>query len=303
VREPEGPPGRLGPFAALVLALLWGCAPGPDPPTNLPADAGFVAAPGGPLFFEARGAGPAVILLHGANLDRRLWDPQFEFLAGDDSSPRVVRYDIRPFGRSPPATAPYSDTEELLLLLDHLGIETATLVGLSLGGAIAIDFALTHPSRVGGLVLVGPGLSGYGFSGGEERSARFRAALDAGGTDALVEEWLRDPYMAPAMAQPELAPTLRALARDNGRSWLPESRRHGPAAMDPPAIHRLGEIQVPTLIVTGERDVPDIQDIADLLERGVPGATRVRIPGVGHLPNLEAPEAFNRALLSFLAPG
>src|SRR5205807_6862604 len=126
---------------------------------------------------------------------------------------RVIRYDVRGYGRSETPTRPYSDVKDLLALLDGLGVEKAHLVGLSLGGRIAIDFALQHPDRVRSLVAVGPGLSGYEWSDEAERRVWqiAEAARDEGPAKA-VERWLRDPYLAPAMEDPELARRVRRLA-------------------------------------------------------------------------------------------
>jgi pimeloyl-ACP methyl ester carboxylesterase len=110
------------------------------------------------LFYEVAGQGTPVVLIHGGQMDRRMWDPQFELFA---KSFRVVRYDVRGYGRSATASLPYSDVDDLAALLDDLKIPKAHLVGLSLGGRIAIDFAVVHPERVASLVAVAPGLSGF----------------------------------------------------------------------------------------------------------------------------------------------
>jgi 3-oxoadipate enol-lactonase len=290
-------------IAVGAVALVACGGPEPrDPADAPPADepAGFVLASAGPLYYESRGTGPAVVLLHGGNLDRRLWDPQFELLAKEGY--HAVRYDIRPYGRSSPATEPYSDVADLRQLLDSLGLDSVTLVGLSLGGQIATDFALEHPDRVDRLVLAGPGMSGYRFHD-SGRAARFHAAYERGGVPEVVEEWLRDPYMSPAMERQELAPALRAIALENARAWRLGSRFHESSELDPPAVGRLEEIRAPTLILVGERDVEDIHAIAQLLRDGIPHAHFAPIAGAGHLVNLEAPDAFNDALLRFLAEG
>jgi pimeloyl-ACP methyl ester carboxylesterase len=238
------------------------------------------------------------VLLHGGSVDRRLWAPQFERLAR--AGYRVIRYDIRPFGRSSAATEPYSDVADLRQLLDTLEVEKATLVGLSLGGRIAIDFALTHSARVDRIVLVGAGVTGFQFSGEAERSATYRAAYERGGIHEIVEQWLRDAYMAPAMEHAELAGELRMIAHENGQTWLRASRPYSSSELDPPAIDRLAEIQAETLIGIGERDVPDIHTIGRILEKRIPHSLHVTIAGAGHIVNMEAPEEFNQALFAFL---
>ena len=122
------------------------------------AVSGFAEVNGTRLYYESRGQGPAVVLLHGGLNDSRLWDEQMRPLS---KRFRVVRYDLRGFGRSNAEKVEFWPPEDLRALLDFLKIEKATLVGLSLGGIIAADFALEHPERVERLVLVGPGLRGF----------------------------------------------------------------------------------------------------------------------------------------------
>ena len=253
-----------------------------------------VAAPA--IYYESSGQGRPVILIHGGQLDGRIWDEQFPVLA---RAYRVVGYDVRGFGRSPAATAPWSCTRDLLSLMDQLGIERATLVGLSLGGRIAIDFALEHPGRVSALVLAGPGLSGFDWSDdGRDNYAKILAAAQAGNQEQAAELWLQGPYMAPAMENATLAARLRTLARENARCWLdnPLLERD----LVPPASGRLREIKAPTLAIVGERDVPDIQRIVTRIAAEVPGARKVVVRGAGHMVNMEKPEEFTRILLDFL---
>jgi pimeloyl-ACP methyl ester carboxylesterase len=227
-------------------------------------------------------------------MDRRMWDPQFESWS---KKYRVVRYDVRGYGRSATPTLPYSDVDDLLAVLDSLGIARARLVGLSLGGRIAIDFTLVHPDRVASLVAVAAGMSGFEFSAGNYPQ-QLRAAQEEGG-EAAAELWLKDPYMVPAMEHPELAPRIRQLVLENAREWLQNpllARR-----LRPPAARRLAEIRMPTLVVVGDRDVPDMQKVADQLAAEVRGARKVVIPGAGHIVNLEKPAEFDRAVLGFLA--
>ena len=135
----------------LALLLLAACQHGPArlEPREVP----------GVLRYEHTGDGQPVVLIQGANLPMEMWDAQVEYFAPQF---HVVRYDVRGFGGSAPRDqVPYQSHSDLLALLDHLRIERAHLVGLSLGGRIAVDFALTYPNRVRSLVLAGPGLSGY----------------------------------------------------------------------------------------------------------------------------------------------
>jgi len=254
---------------------------------------GMALVPEPVLFYETVGQGPPVVLIHGGQMDRRMWEPQFELFG---KTFRVMRYDVRNYGRSASATVPYSDVDDLLALLDELKIAKAHLVGLSLGGRIAIDFTLEHPDRVASLVAVAPGLSGFPFEAGRW-PAMLAAAQEKGG-EAAAELWLKDPYMVPAMEHPDLAPVLRRLAIENARVWLANPLLE--KDIQSPAAGRLAEIRVPMLVIVGDRDVPDMQKIANKLATEVKGARKVVIAGAGHISNMEKPEEFDRAVLEFL---
>ena len=278
--------------ASIIVFVLASQAGGQAPPPSGVADVN-----GTRLYYERAGSGPAVILLHGGNLDSRMWDDQMPVLVKSFS---VIRYDIRPYGRSAETEKGFSSVEDLRALMDHLNVKTASLVGLSLGGRIAIDFALTYPDRANKLVLMGPGLTGYGFNVNDERMKPILAKALEGDAEGAMDLWLQHPMMAPAMSRPKVAARIREIARDNLQVWrrLPV----GEQVPAPPAIERLGDIKAPTLIMVGEHDVPDIQAIVKLLQRDLKGARTEVIPGAAHMPNMEDPERVNRLLLAFLRP-
>ena len=283
--------GRI--LRIVVAALTLGGAATAQKPAVPPA--GTANVNGTRLYYETAGSGPPVVLLHGGNLDSRMWDDQLPFLA---KSFTVTRYDIRPYGRSALTEKGFSSVDDLAALMDVLGITRASLVGLSLGGRIAIDFALTHPDRVDKLVLMGPGLSGFPFNQKDEAVQAMMARARTGDARGAMELWLQHPMMAPAMARPTLAARIRPIAMDNARIWT--NLAVGERVPNPPAIKRLGEIRAPTLVIVGERDVPDIQQIVTLIGAGVRGARTQVVPGAAHLPNLEDPALVNRLLGEFL---
>ena len=249
------------------------------------------------LHNEKTGQGDPVILIQGANLPMQMWDAQVRFLNAEFL---VVRYDVRGFGGSGPRdSVPYQSHTDLRALLDHLGIERAHLVGLSLGGRIAVDFALTYPERVQSLVLVDPGLSGYMWDEAamQEWTKPLVDAISKGDALGAADLWLKSGFMAPAMENSELAPRLTQLARANARVFEHPDLE---VPLSPPAVDRLSEIRSPTLLLLGERDVTDEHRIVERLHREVPNSERVVFPGVGHVPNLESPEEFNRVVSVFL---
>jgi pimeloyl-ACP methyl ester carboxylesterase len=211
----------------------------------------------------------------------------------------VIRYDIRGFGKSDVPVKAYSETGDLHGLLQHLRVKRATLIGLSLGAAIAMDFALVHPEMVDSLVLVCPGLGGFPF---QDKANDLRAVVEAARDESYekaAELWLKNPYMSVAMENPALRDKLGQLARENAHCWLnnPMLIRR----LKPPAAERLREIHAPTLVIGGERDVSDIHQIVARLAAEIPGAQKEVLPGAGHLVPMERPEDFNRLTLGFLA--
>ncbi len=116
----------------------------------------FLDVGGSKLFYEVAGTGPAMVFIHDGQMNSESWDAQWEFFS---KTHRVIRYDRRGYGKSAPATSPYSNVEDLRLLFAHLSLSNAVVIGCSAGGRLAIDFALEHPALVRRLVLVGPVVS------------------------------------------------------------------------------------------------------------------------------------------------
>ncbi|TAL27361.1 MAG: alpha/beta fold hydrolase [Nitrospirae bacterium] len=259
--------------------------------------AGFAEVNGTKLYYEVKGKGQAIVFIHSGGFDRRIWDDQFNIFA---EHYKAIRYDVRGYGKSLTPTRPYSDEEDLYQLLKFLKVSKAHIVGLSLGGRIAIDFALTHPEMVETLIPVASGLSGYAFSPQDmiEILKIVYSIQKDDGTPA-GEVWLQSPYNAPAMENPDVAKKLRPIAIENSHVWLMNFLFPRPPL--PLAIQRLSEIRVPTLLIMGDRDVPGIKTIVQILETGIPGAKKVIISGAGHVVNMEKPEEFNRVVLDFLS--
>lgn len=255
---------------------------------------GFVSVDGGRLWYETAGEGAPVVLIHGGLWDSRMWDEQFEPLA---ERCRVVRYDLRGYGRSDRPEAEYSHTDDLAGLMTKLKIPSAALVGLSMGGEIAIDFALEHPDMVAALVLAAPGLGGYEFSAAlERRYAKAEAALEEGDIRKAAELELK--IWAPARDGTPRDLRIQEIAMDNAHQVAidPKLQRR----IKPPAIDRLGEISVPTLVISGDQDVADMDRIAKLIVERIPGARRAVMQGADHAVNMRRPADFTARLLGFL---
>ncbi len=247
------------------------------------------------LCFERAGSGPPLVFVHGFGLDHRLWEPQFERFAASHS---VVRYDLRGFGASTGSLEDgYTHGADLVALLDHLGLERATLVGLSLGGQVALELGALHPERVERLVLVDPFLADYDFS--EVWIGMWKALstlASSRGLETAKETWREGMLYSVSERKPEAAALLHEMMHD-WSGWHLAHPEHYPYVSISP---RLGEIRAPALVVAGELDLPDFLAIAEGLEARVPGARRALIPDAGHVPNLEQREDFNELLGDFL---
>lgn len=261
---------------------------------------GFADVNGTRLYYEVAGTGHPLVLIHGGLVDRRLWDDQFAVFA---QHYQVIRFDIRSFGDSAPITAetpPYSLEEDLYILLKFLGIEKTYVLGLSMGGAMAIDFTLMYPEMVDALIPVAMGLSGFE---GEDPWTEVDEALKRGDVAQAVEltlrMWTDGPLRTPDQVDPAVREKVRAMTTRNFEH-LEEENATQPRTLEPPAISRLSEIHVPTLIIIGDQDVNHILKIADILEKGIPGARKVVIPGTAHHLNMEKLQEFNRIVLDFL---
>ena len=255
----------------------------------------FAEVNGTRLSYEIVGQGPAVILIHGGLVDSRLWDDQMNDFS---KQCRVVRYDLRGFGKSADASEPFSHIEDLRALLDFLKIERATLVGLSLGGIIAADFALEYPERVDRLVLVGPGLRGDKQPPTKEAISAWEAA--SRGAEPFAEATMRSGLYSGVQPGTVIHTRLRQMLLDNFKavsSFRPGFLKYP----EPTTIERLESIKAPTLVVIGSRDAQNLKNIADLLAKRIPGARKVVINGASHHPPVEKPKQFNKVVLNQLA--
>ncbi len=236
------------------------------------------------------------MLLHDGLLDARVWDDQFEAFS---ERYQTIRYDARGHGRSERPDGEFSHVDNLRALLEFLDVNRAHLLGASIGGRIAVDFALEDPAMVSSLILVGPSLSGYRFSDEKRRRvAEIFSVAREQGERKWVEMWLEDPFWAPSRSHTASRRRLRELLMEAFHNF---SHASGSCErQDFAATGRLLEINAPTLVMIGERDDPDNHAIADLLESGISGARKVVMAETAHMPNLESPEEFNRLVLGFL---
>ncbi len=270
--------------------------------SNPTPQTGYAEVNGAQLYYEISGDGPALTLIHEGIADHTMWDDQVPAFA---ERYRVIRYDLRGYGKSSLPSGPFSMSDDLYKLLQTLGVERTAVLGGSMGGSIAIDFTLTHPEMVAALIPMAAGISGKPPSpemvaAGERIDQAFeQEGLDAA-NELEVQMWADGPKRTPDQVDPTVR---RRVAEMNGRALARgaefEQAQYTP--LDPPAIGRLGEIHVPTLVIVGDGDQPDVIESCALIALQVPGAREVIMPGLAHVPNMERPAEFNRIVLDFLA--
>jgi 3-oxoadipate enol-lactonase len=253
-------------------------------------------------------AGPTgdlpIVLLHAGVADRRMWQPLWEPLTNRRD---VVRVDLRGFGDSsarPPG--PMSPCRDVLDVLDDLGIARAHLVGASYGAGVAVEVAITDPGRVASLLLVAPGgaLIPEMTDGLRAFAVAENAALEAGDLDAAVEANLATWVDGPGQPADRVDADVRALVGRMQRRAFELTADWDDVEedeLDPPALERLGEVGVPTLVLSGALDVDAIDDASAAVLAGVSGARQVVWPDVAHLPSLERPDAFLALLEEWVA--
>src|SRR5258708_6761480 len=242
--------------------------------------AGMLATNGTDLYYERAGSGHPLVLIHGFPLDTRMWDAQFAIFARQY---QTTRYDMRGFGRSAlPTEEPFTAVEDLRALLDVLGVSRTFVLGLSLGGSVAIDFALAYPDRTSALVLVDPALRGWSWSEAFSQSMReLEIVARTQGVEMARRRWLPPPLFFPTPERSELAERLAQIVESySGWSWLHASHERD---ADLPEVRPLERISAPTLLIMGERDIEEFQAIANHISYSIPHLTKLVLPGVGHM--------------------
>ena len=258
---------------------------------------------GVPVAYDDVGEGPAVLLLHAGIADRRMW--QHELTALRERC-RVLNVDLPGYGDSGLPRDGYANHDAVTGLLDALDVKQAALVGCSLGGAVAIDTALASPDRVGALALFAPAVSGHRWSEEfRELAQSLFAGVDEEDLEAIaraeVDLWVVGPDREPGDLDPAF---LRFALELNVRAVRAEAALDAVSsvALEPAAVGRLGEIQVPTLVTVGAADVPEMHRLADQIAASMPRARRLPdVPDAAHLLPLERPDVVNPILQTFLA--
>ena len=258
----------------------------------------------GQLYYETDGEGIPLVLSHAAFLDSRMFNAIWVPLT---KKFRVIRYDMRGYGKSSPVNGPVSRREDLDRLLHHLGVTRAHLVGSSNGGLISLDLALEQPQRVASLTLVDAVPSGFVPQGAPPRyMLEMFDAMQHGhvelASELQIRIWLDGQYREPEQVDPKLrkkALEMNYIPVSQNTFFIGDSQPLKP--LDPPAIARLESVRCPTLIVAGSLEHPEVLRISDEMAEWIPNARKAIIDGSAHVPSYEQPDTFLELLLDFLA--
>ena len=256
------------------------------------------------IAFVDRGAGPVLLLVHGFPLDHSMWDAQIDVFA---EQYRVIAVDLRGFGQSEVDANPPQGTtdmelfaDDLAALLDSLRIDGPIVpAGLSMGGYVALQFALKYAGRLRGLILCDTRAMG---DTPEVAAGRRQAAekVIADGPRSLIDSMMPRLLAETTVARcPDIVDSLRGVMMKTDRQTIATVARG--MARRPDVRPRLDEIECPTLVIVGEHDTISPVDEMRAIAEGIPRGRFVEIAGSGHMSPMEKPDEFNSAVLEFLS--
>ena len=242
----------------------------------------FVNVRQGKLYYEECGTGPdAVILMHDGVAHSAVFDEVWPMFCKQF---HTIRYDRRGYGRSPEATTPYYEADDLATLVIKCKLSRVALVASSHGGQVAMEYAMRYPQFVADLVVIGPGVTGFPYS---EQFLIHESTLEQKKGEALREAMVQDPYLVLAnheTARKRLLEILTAAPQDYTHNDLP--------LPEPPIFPGVRQLRMPTLILIGSGDIADNQAVGGALVVSMPESQRIVLPDAGHLMYMEHPQQF-----------
>jgi pimeloyl-ACP methyl ester carboxylesterase len=269
---------------------------------------GYVNVDGQKVYYEIGGEDhdETLVLSHAGFVDSSMWDAQWDEFTRHY---RTIRFDMRGYGKSDPVNGPVVRRQDVYHVLTELGVKRAHILGCSMSGEIVIDFVLEHPEMASSLIAVSATPSGFELQGAPPRylmemmQAVQQGDLDKA-SDLQVRIWIDGQFREPDQVDPKVRQQAAAMTRiplENGTFLKSDAQPANP--LDPPAVGRLKSLRMPTLIVAGALDHPEILRAADMMTKEIPDAKKVIIPDAAHMPNMEKPKEFNQAVLEFLGAG
>ena len=269
---------------------------------KIPGDSGLAAINNAHIYYEIAGEGQPFVMIHAGVADSRQWNNEFAHFANHF---RVLRYDMRGYGKSEPVDGEYSHLQDLTALLDHLHLDQPLiLMGCSMGGGMAMDLALAQPARVRALIMVDSGPTGLELDVSELAAfEEAEEAYNAGDLDLTAEIETQIWFDGLGRTPAQVDPAMRRLAYEMNRNALShEAKKVGKRLPDAqvPAVGRLNELDMPVLVIVGANDIPYMLAAADYMVEKIPSARKETIADAAHLPNLDQPGEFRRIVTTFL---
>jgi len=234
-----------------------------------------------------------VVFLHPFALDARIWEPQVEAL---QQSCRILTVDLPGFGPQARPIGAVNLVDALESILDSIGVVRAHFVGASFGASVAIDFALANPRRVQSLTLVSPIL--HGKKTNIAAWAECIKLANSGDRISAIELYLTDPIFDGLRREEIVFEYVRSLAFDY--SCFHWTGKVNTKFNELAPADRLAELKMPTLIISGTKDVKSMRQVSDQLTKALPVVRRAEIGGAGHFPAIESVSQFNRIFSTFL---
>jgi pimeloyl-ACP methyl ester carboxylesterase len=257
------------------------------------------------IHYEDEGSGSPVLLIHGHTMDRRIWDPVMpELLSG---GLRVLRPDLRGHGRSTRPDFGYHVSHhaaDMEAVIDDVGVDSATVVGYSIGGGVALEMAVTMSDRLTGLVLMSPVMPDRPFEAAFMDNLRevARVARSEGIEAAMVGPWASNPLFAHSFSKAGVREAAMVINRDfPGAEYLATQRDR--VERDWTVPERLSEVAIPTSVIAGEHETPGFRAYAEEAAAGIPGATLEFLEDCGHLLPLEEPDRVAQAIIDVVRLG
>lgn len=269
---------------------------------NPQTKSGFVNNGNARLYYETAGQGLPLVMIHAGVADSRQWNNEFAFFA---QNYQVVRYDMRGYGKSEPVDGEFNPMDDLIAILDSLELhEPVVLMGCSMGGGLAMDFALTHPLRARALIMVGSAPSGLELDvPAPAKFAEAEKAFEAGDLDLVCELetqiWFDGAGRTPEQVNQEMRKLLYEM---NRLALAHEVKQLGKRLPNSPtsASDRLSDLNLPVLIVVGAHDTPYILAASNYMVERIPSAQKALIEDAAHLPNMDQPGQFQAIVSHFL---
>ena len=253
------------------------------------------------IYYETAGSGQPILFIHAGVADSRQWTNEFIHFS---KSFNVIRYDMRGFGKSEPADGEFTHLDDLVALMEHLNIDQPViLVGCSMGGSTALDYALEEPGKVRALILVDSAPSGLQIDLPTPAKFKLVEEADKAGNLELVAELETQIWFDGDRETSSVDQEMRQLAYDMNLTALHHDAKELGTRLpnsETPAIERLGELQIPVLAIVGENDIPYMHAAADVLATKILKFRQVTIENAAHLPNLDQPDEFQRVLAHFI---